>query len=126
VHGFGFGAMPPYRRRHWGPPTDRKGALAVLRRACEHCISIFIDTADSYGPSRKRWNWIARSVAFLTRLAVITNRRGWTVPGPNQMEPTMLISLAPSKAVIAESLKRLRLARIDVCISYTFQTPSLI
>src|SRR3989442_2940837 len=33
----------------WGPPKDRAGALAVLRRAVELGIN-FIDTADSYGP----------------------------------------------------------------------------
>ena len=33
----------------WGPPKDRSGALAVLRRAVELGVN-FIDTADSYGP----------------------------------------------------------------------------
>jgi pyridoxine 4-dehydrogenase len=33
----------------WGPPQDRKAALATLRRLPELGVN-FIDTADSYGP----------------------------------------------------------------------------
>jgi pyridoxine 4-dehydrogenase len=33
----------------FGPPKDRKKALAVLRHAVELGVN-FIDTADSYGP----------------------------------------------------------------------------
>jgi aryl-alcohol dehydrogenase-like predicted oxidoreductase len=34
----------------WGPPADREGAIAVLRRAVELGVD-FIDTADAYGPA---------------------------------------------------------------------------
>ena len=49
VHRLGFGAMRLTGEGIWGPPKDREGALAVLRRAAELDIN-FIDTADSYGP----------------------------------------------------------------------------
>jgi len=49
VHRLGFGAMRLTGEGIWGPPKDRRSALAVLRRAVELGIN-FIDTADSYGP----------------------------------------------------------------------------
>jgi Aldo/keto reductase family len=49
VNRLGFGAMRLTDEGIWGPPKDRKGALAVLRRAVELDVN-FIDTADSYGP----------------------------------------------------------------------------
>jgi aryl-alcohol dehydrogenase-like predicted oxidoreductase len=36
-------------RGTWGPPGDRRAALALLRRAAEGGVQLF-DTADSYGP----------------------------------------------------------------------------
>ena len=50
VHRLGFGAMRLTGEGIWGPPKDRKGALAVLRRAVDLDVN-FIDTADSYGPN---------------------------------------------------------------------------
>jgi pyridoxine 4-dehydrogenase len=49
VNRLGFGAMRITGDGIWGPPKDRAGALAVLRRAVELGVN-FIDTADSYGP----------------------------------------------------------------------------
>ena len=45
----GFGSMRITGKGIWGEPTDRAGAVRVLRRAVELGIN-FIDTADSYGP----------------------------------------------------------------------------
>ena len=49
VHRLGYGAMRLTGPGIWGPPKDRKAALAVLQRAVELGVN-FIDTADSYGP----------------------------------------------------------------------------
>jgi hypothetical protein len=49
VNRLGFGAMRLTGEGIWGPPKDRKAAVAVLRRAVELEVN-FIDTADSYGP----------------------------------------------------------------------------
>ena len=49
VNRMGFGAMRITGKGIWGPPADRKAALATLRRAVELGVN-FIDTADSYGP----------------------------------------------------------------------------
>ena len=45
----GYGAMQLTGEGVWGPPADRDGALATLRRAVELGVD-FVDTADSYGP----------------------------------------------------------------------------
>ncbi len=49
IHRLGFGAMRVTGKGIWGPPQDRAGALATLRRVPELGID-FIDTANSYGP----------------------------------------------------------------------------
>ena len=50
IHRLGFGAMRVTGPGIWGPPADREGALATLRRVPELGID-FIDTANSYGPN---------------------------------------------------------------------------
>jgi aryl-alcohol dehydrogenase-like predicted oxidoreductase len=49
INRLGYGAMRITGRGVWGPPADRKAALATLRRLPELGVN-FIDTADSYGP----------------------------------------------------------------------------
>ena len=49
----GFGAMRITGKGIWGEPKDHDESIRVLRRAVELGIN-FIDTADSYGPSRQR------------------------------------------------------------------------
>jgi pyridoxine 4-dehydrogenase len=45
----GYGAMQLAGPRVWGPPKDRRAAIAVLRAAVEAGVN-HIDTADFYGP----------------------------------------------------------------------------
>src|SRR3954447_8439888 len=49
VHRIGYGAMQLAGPHVMGPPADREGALAVLRRAVELGVD-HIDTSDYYGP----------------------------------------------------------------------------
>jgi len=71
VNRLGFGAMRLTGEGIWGPPKDRAGAIAVLRRAVELGVN-FIDTADSYGPNVSEeliaWRPIPR--ILLSRLRV--------------------------------------------------------
>src|ERR1700742_4777507 len=50
VNRLGYGAMRITGEGIWGPPKDKPGALATLRRAVELNVNL-IDTADSYGPN---------------------------------------------------------------------------
>jgi pyridoxine 4-dehydrogenase len=116
VHGFGFGAMRLTGEGIWGPPKDRKGALAVLRRAVELDVN-FIDTADSYGPHVNE-ELIAEALFPYPAGLVIATKGGWNRPGPNQW--THDASPAHLRKAVEGSLKRLRLDRIDV---YQLHTP---
>jgi pyridoxine 4-dehydrogenase len=116
VHRLGFGAMRLTGEGIWGPPKDRKGALAVLRRAVELGVN-FIDTADSYGPHVSE-ELIAEALYPYPKDLVIATKGGWNRPGPNQW--THDSSPAHLRAAVDGSLKRLRLNRIDV---YQLHTP---
>ena len=110
VHRLGFGAMRLTGEGIWGPPKDRKGALAVLRRTVELDIN-FIDTADSYGPHVSE-ELITEALFPYRAGLVIATKGGWNRPGPNQW--THDATPAHLRRAVEGSLKRLRLDRIDV------------
>ena len=110
VYRLGFGAMRLTGEGIWGPPKDRKSALAVLRRAVELDIN-FIDTADSYGPYVNE-ELIAEALYPYPPGLVIATKGGWNRPGPNQW--THDATPSHLRKAVEGSLKRLRLDRIDV------------
>jgi pyridoxine 4-dehydrogenase len=110
VHRLGFGSMRLTGEGIWGPPKDRNGALAVLRRAVELDIN-FIDTADSYGPHVSE-ELIAEALFPYPAGLIIATKGGWNRPGPNQW--THDATPAHLRTAVEGSLKRLRLDRIDV------------
>jgi len=110
VHRLGFGAMRLTGAGIWGPPKDRNGALAVLRRAVELGID-FIDTADSYGPNVSE-ELIAEALFPYPAGLVLATKGGWNRPGPDQW--THDASPSHLRSAVEGSLKRLRLDRIDV------------
>jgi pyridoxine 4-dehydrogenase len=116
VHRLGFGAMRLTGEGIWGPPQDRKAALAVLRRALELEVN-FIDTADSYGPNVSE-ELIAEALFPYPKGLVIATKGGWNRPGPNQW--THDATPAHLREAVEGSLKRLKLDRIDV---YQLHTP---
>lgn len=116
VHRLGFGSMRLTGEGIWGPPKDRKGALAVLRRAVELGVN-FIDTADSYGPNVSE-ELIAEALSPYAQDLVIATKGGWNRPGPDQW--THDSSPEHLRKAVEGSLKRLRLNRIDL---YQLHTP---
>jgi pyridoxine 4-dehydrogenase len=116
VNRLGFGAMRLTGEGIWGPPKDRKAALAVLRRAVELDVN-FIDTADSYGPHVSE-ELIAEALFPYPKGLVIATKGGWNRPGPNQW--THDATADHLREAVEGSLKRLRLDRIDV---YQLHTP---
>jgi pyridoxine 4-dehydrogenase len=110
VHRLGYGAMRLTGPGIWGPPKDRKAALAVLRRAVELGVN-FIDTADSYGPHVSE-ELIAEALYPYPSDLVIATKGGWERPGPNQW--THNATPDHLRKAVEGSLKRLRLDRIDV------------
>jgi pyridoxine 4-dehydrogenase len=110
VHRLGYGAMRLTGPGIWGPPKDRKAALAVLRRAVELGVN-FIDTADSYGPHVSE-GLIAEALHPYPSDLVIATKGGWDRPGPNQW--THNATPDHLRKAVEGSLKRLRVERIDV------------
>jgi pyridoxine 4-dehydrogenase len=110
VHRLGFGAMRLTGEGIWGPPKDRKGAIAVLRRAVDLDVN-FIDTADSYGPHVSE-ELIAEALFPYSAGLVIATKGGWNRPGPNQW--THDATPSHLRTAVEGSLKRLRVDRIDV------------
>jgi len=106
----GFGSMRITGKGIWGPPADRAGAIAVLRRAVELGIN-FIDTADSYGPGVSE-EIIAEALYPYPTGLVIATKGGFERPGPDLWvengRPEHLRSSCDG------SLRRLRLDRIDL------------
>ncbi|MEO6816893.1 MAG: aldo/keto reductase [Edaphobacter sp.] len=110
VNRLGYGAMRITGAGIWGPPADKAGCLATLRRTADLGINL-IDTADSYGPGTSE-ELIAEALYPYTKDLVIATKGGWMRPGPNQW--THNASPKHLTEALEGSLKRLRLERIDI------------
>ena len=110
VHRLGFGAMRITGDGIWGWPKDRSNALKVLRRAVELGVDL-IDTADAYGPETSEM-LIAEALYPYPAGLVIATKGGLTRPGPGQWRPNGRPDYL--KKCVENSLKRLRLERIDL------------
>jgi aryl-alcohol dehydrogenase-like predicted oxidoreductase len=110
VHRLGFGTMQLTGPGVWGPPSDRAGAISVLRTAVTLGIDL-IDTADSYGPDIAE-DLIREALHPYPEALVIATKAGFTRPGPDQWEecgrPEYL------RRQCEGSLARLGLDRIDL------------
>ena len=106
----GFGAMRITGRGIWGPPPDEGTAIALLRRVVEKGVT-FIDTADSYGPGVSE-TLIAEALYPYPAGLVIASKGGLTRSGPGYWD----VDCRPEhlRQVCADSLRRLRLERIEL------------
>jgi pyridoxine 4-dehydrogenase len=106
----GLGAMRIAGPGVWGPPSDEQEAVALLRRAVDKGVA-FIDTADSYGPGVSE-TLIAKALYPYPAGLVIASKGGFTRPGPG----SWAVDCRPEhlRRVCGESLKRLRLDRIEL------------
>src|SRR6202140_5487354 len=84
INRLGYGAMRLTGAGVWGPPSDRRAALATLRRLPEVGVN-FIDTADSYGPDVSEE--LIREALHPYDGLLIATKAGLTRPGPGQWEP---------------------------------------
>jgi pyridoxine 4-dehydrogenase len=110
VNRLGFGAMRITGDGIWGWPADRDNALKVLRRAVNLGVNL-IDTADAYGPETSEL-LIAEALHPYPAGLVIATKGGLTRPGPRRWEPNGRPEYL--KKCVDNSLKRLRLERIDL------------
>jgi pyridoxine 4-dehydrogenase len=110
VNRIGYGAMRITGPGIWGPPADKRAALATLRKAVDLGVNI-IDTADSYGPGTSE-ELIAEALFPYPADLVIATKGGWERPGPDQW--THNASPKHLAEALEGSLKRLRLECIDI------------
>jgi aryl-alcohol dehydrogenase-like predicted oxidoreductase len=110
VNRMGFGAMRITGSGIWGEPKDPQEARGVLRRAIELGVN-FIDTADAYGPEVSE-RLISEVLRPYPKDLIIATKGGLTRPGPSEWvadgTPKHL------REACVQSLKRLRLERIDL------------
>lgn len=110
VHRMGFGAMRVTGPQVWGPPKDRKAAVALLRRAVALGVDFF-DTADSYGPEVSE-ELIAEALHPYPAGFVIGTKGGLLRPSAPRWDSDA--RPAPLKRALEGSLRRLKLERIDL------------
>ena len=110
VNRMGFGAMRITGPGIWGEPKDAAEARRVLRRAVELGVD-FIDTADAYGPEVSE-RLIAEALHPYPQGLVIATKGGLVRPGPSSWVPDGRPQHL--REACEASLKRLRLARIDL------------
>ena len=110
VERLGVGAMRITGEGIWGPPRDRKEALAVLRRAVELGVNL-IDTAESYGPYVSE-ELIAEALHPYPDGLVIATKAGFDRPGPGKW----VVNCRPERLRegLEGSLRRLKVDRIDL------------
>ncbi|WP_417579646.1 aldo/keto reductase [Pelagibacterium sp.] len=107
INRLGFGAMRITGRGIWGPPEDRNGAIAMLRRLPELGVN-FIDTADSYGPDVSE-ELICEALHPYEGLVVAT-KAGLTRAGPDRWAPNGMPDYLIEQA--KKSLKKLGVEQI--------------
>ena len=95
INRLGFGAMRITGRGIWGPPINREGALATLRRLPELGVD-FIDTANSYGPNVSEE--LIREALYPYSHVTVATKGGLERSGPDVWtqngNPTHLVSEA--------------------------------
>ena len=84
IHRLGYGAMRITGKGIWGPPADREGALATLRRLPELGVD-FIDTANSYGPEVSEE--LIREALYPYSKVLVATKGGLTRSGPDVWAP---------------------------------------
>jgi pyridoxine 4-dehydrogenase len=109
INRLGYGGMRITGPGTWGPPSDRRAALATLRRLPELGVN-FVDTADSYGPDVSEE--LIREALHPYGGMLIATKAGFTRQGPDQWtpdgRPDYLIAQAKG------SLRKLGVERIDL------------
>jgi pyridoxine 4-dehydrogenase len=110
VNRMGFGAMRITGSGIWGEPKDPAEARRVLRRCLDLGVD-FIDTADAYGPEVSE-RLIAEALHPYPAGLVIATKGGLIRPGPSSWVPDGRPEHL--REACEASLKRLKLARIDV------------
>lgn len=110
IRRLGFGAMRITGPGVWGDPSDRDGAIALLRSLPELGVD-FIDTADSYGPNVSE-ELIRDALAPYRAGTVVATKAGLARTGPGNWVPLGRPEYLIQQAYA--SLRRLGVEQIDL------------
>ncbi|ELP63683.1 aldo/keto reductase [Streptomyces turgidiscabies] len=110
VRRLGYGTAQLTGPGYWGPRGDRADAVAVLRRAVDHGVTL-IDTADNYGPSIAE-ELVAEALHPYPAGVLVATKGGVVRTGPDAWH----IDGRPERlrAMCEASLRRLRRETIDL------------
>jgi aryl-alcohol dehydrogenase-like predicted oxidoreductase len=106
----GYGAMQLAGPGVWGPPKDRKGAIAVLRAAVAAGVN-HIDTSDYYGPHVTN-EIIREALSPYPAELVIVTKLGGRRPPDKSWQPA--ISPAELISAVHDNLRNLGLEALDI------------
>jgi aryl-alcohol dehydrogenase-like predicted oxidoreductase len=109
VSALGYGAMG--LSSGYGPPTDRKDAVALLRAAVEHGVTLF-DTAEAYGPFANE-ELVGEALAPFREQVVIATKFGFGI-NPDGTRYGLDSRPEHIRQVVDASLSRLRTESIDL------------
>ena len=109
INRLGYGAMRIVGDGIWGPPKDREGCLATLRRLPELGVN-FIDTADSYGP--EIGEELIRDALYPYDGLLIATKGGFVRHGENKWAPVGRPEYL--RHAVLMSLRRLNVEQIDL------------
>ena len=110
VSALGFGCMNMVWA--YGPPVDKKQAIAVIRSAYEQGVTLF-DTAEIYGPFSDE-EWVGEALAPVRDKVVISTKFGFDI-NPDTKQISGLSSRPEHiKRAVEGSLKRLKTDYIDL------------
>ncbi len=96
----------------WGSPRDPATAICVLREAVHIQGITHLDTADAYGPHTVE-ELIRRALRPYPDRLLIATKVGMVRPGPDLWKP--LGRPEYLRAAVEASLRRLAIARLDLC-----------
>jgi pyridoxine 4-dehydrogenase len=111
VRRIGYGTMQLTGPGHWGPPSEIRNALRILRHAVHDLGIDHLDTADAYGPHTVE-ELIRQALHPYPGHLVIATKGGMLRSGPNQWTPCG--RPAYLRQCVELSLRRLALDRIDL------------
>src|SRR5688572_18014407 len=96
----------------YGPPTDKSAAIALIRSAVEHGVTLF-DTAEVYGPYVNE-DLVGEALAPVRDQVVIATKFGFKIDPATGKENGLDSRPSHIREVAEASLKRLRTNVIDL------------
>ncbi len=110
VSTLGYGAMG--LSSGYGPPTDRRDAVALIRAAVERRVTFF-DTAQVYGPFTNE-DVVGEALADVREQVVIATKFGFDFDAAGKQTGALNSQPESIRRTTEESLRRLRTDHIDL------------